>query len=149
MNKAYRKIIRYEFDVDGEDFLLAPSGQRGCVLIEDAAKNGQEDTHFYGSLILVGGVWKLDEDSVTDLKYYFDSRLIDNIENYIAENGIPHELITKSEFEDNRTAQVPTFEEAWAEKEREGYQYGEDTLEHVRLGWEMSSAVENVRRSST
>lgn len=30
-----------------------------------------------------------------------------------------------------------TFEEAWAEKEREGFQYGEDALEYVRFGWEL------------
>ncbi len=30
-----------------------------------------------------------------------------------------------------------TFEEVWAEKEAEGYQYGEDALEQVRLGWEL------------
>jgi regulator of replication initiation timing len=31
-----------------------------------------------------------------------------------------------------------TFEQAWAEKEREGYQYGSDALEHVRFGWELA-----------
>lgn len=32
---------------------------------------------------------------------------------------------------------MKTFEQAWAEKERAGYQYGHDALEQVRLGWEM------------
>jgi hypothetical protein len=39
-----------------------------------------------------------------------------------------------------------TFEQAWAEKERKGYQYGEDALEHVRMGWDMAHrnlAVQN------
>lgn len=31
-----------------------------------------------------------------------------------------------------------TFKEVWAEKQAEGYQYGEDALEHVRLGWELA-----------
>jgi hypothetical protein len=31
-----------------------------------------------------------------------------------------------------------TFEQAWALKEAEGYQYGEDALEQVRMGWEMA-----------
>lgn len=31
-----------------------------------------------------------------------------------------------------------TFEQAWAVKEAEGYQYGEDALEKVRIGWEMA-----------
>jgi hypothetical protein len=30
-----------------------------------------------------------------------------------------------------------SFEEAWRLKEAEGYQYGQDALEQVRLGWEM------------
>jgi hypothetical protein len=33
-----------------------------------------------------------------------------------------------------------TFEQAWAEKERAGYQYGEDALEQVRMGWDMAQA---------
>lgn len=31
-----------------------------------------------------------------------------------------------------------TFEKAWAEKEREGYQYGQDALEQVSFGWELA-----------
>lgn len=31
-----------------------------------------------------------------------------------------------------------TFEEAWAEKERQGYQYGKDALEQVRFGWKIA-----------
>jgi hypothetical protein len=34
----------------------------------------------------------------------------------------------------------PTFEEVWAEKERQGYQYGHDALEQVRFGWELCMA---------
>lgn len=33
-----------------------------------------------------------------------------------------------------------TFEEAWAAKEAEGFRYGADALEQVRLGWEMRGA---------
>ena len=33
-----------------------------------------------------------------------------------------------------------TFEEAWADKEKAGYQYGEDALEHVKFGWEIALA---------
>lgn len=32
---------------------------------------------------------------------------------------------------------MKTFEQAWAEKEAEGYQYGRDALEQVRFGWEL------------
>ncbi len=31
-----------------------------------------------------------------------------------------------------------SFEEAWAAKEAEGYQYGDDALEQVQLGWELA-----------
>lgn len=34
-----------------------------------------------------------------------------------------------------------TFEQAWAHKEAEGYQYGEDALEQVRMGWEMAKGL--------
>ena len=33
-----------------------------------------------------------------------------------------------------------TFDEAWAEKERTGYQYGKDALEQVRFGWDIAMA---------
>lgn len=35
---------------------------------------------------------------------------------------------------------MTTFEEVWAKKAAEGYQYGEDALEHVRFGWEIHEA---------
>lgn len=35
-----------------------------------------------------------------------------------------------------------TFEQAWAKKEAEGYQYGSDALEHVRFGWEIAMNTE-------
>lgn len=36
--------------------------------------------------------------------------------------------------------QMRSFEEVWAEKEAEGYQYGHDALEQVRFGWELCQA---------
>lgn len=35
-----------------------------------------------------------------------------------------------------------TFEEVWAQKEREGYQYGREALENVRFGWELRELEE-------
>ncbi|WP_257556494.1 hypothetical protein [Sphingobium sp. CFD-2] len=35
----------------------------------------------------------------------------------------------------------PSFEQVWATKEAEGYQYGEDALEQVRFGWELAVAA--------
>jgi len=40
-----------------------------------------------------------------------------------------------------------TFEEAWAAKEREGYRYGEDALELVRLGWQIRDGCEGEPRA--
>ena len=39
---------------------------------------------------------------------------------------------------------MKTFEEAWDEKEREGFSYGHDALEQVHLGWEMRAACEKL-----
>lgn len=38
---------------------------------------------------------------------------------------------------DNPLPPRPTFEEAWKQKEAEGYQYGPEALEGVRFGWEI------------
>lgn len=37
---------------------------------------------------------------------------------------------------------MKTFEQAWAEKEAQGYQYGESALEGVRFGWQIRADVE-------
>ena len=39
---------------------------------------------------------------------------------------------------------MKTFEEAWADKEAEGYQYGRDALEQVRFGWELALAARDA-----
>jgi hypothetical protein len=36
---------------------------------------------------------------------------------------------------------LPTFDDAWAAKEAEGYRYGRDALENVRFGWELALAA--------
>lgn len=38
-----------------------------------------------------------------------------------------------------------TFEEAWAEKVEQGYQYGEDALQGVRFGWDIHEDVKRRR----
>lgn len=42
-----------------------------------------------------------------------------------------------------------TFDRAWAVKEAQGYDYGEDALEQVRLGWEMAleAAAQHLEQS--
>jgi hypothetical protein len=42
---------------------------------------------------------------------------------------------------------VKTFKEAWAAKEREGYQYGGDALENVEFGWEIACAEMKVNEA--
>lgn len=44
-----------------------------------------------------------------------------------------------------RSPGVPTFEEAWAQKEAEGYQYGRDALERVQFGWEIRDGYESAQ----
>lgn len=39
---------------------------------------------------------------------------------------------------------MKTFEQAWAEKEAEGYRYGADALEQVRFGWEIACATQEA-----
>jgi hypothetical protein len=39
------------------------------------------------------------------------------------------------------TPACQTFEEAWAKKEAEGYQYGPDAMEQVRFGWEIAKGL--------
>jgi hypothetical protein len=43
---------------------------------------------------------------------------------------------TPEEF--NEQVSRPTFEDVWALKEAEGYQYGEDALEQVKFGWQLA-----------
>ncbi len=42
-------------------------------------------------------------------------------------------------------ARARSFDEAWATMEALGYQYGEDALEQVRLGWEVAQAAMRPR----
>ncbi len=42
----------------------------------------------------------------------------------------------KVEINDKSQDQI-SFDQAWKEKEKEGYQYGRDALEQVRFGWEI------------
>lgn len=40
---------------------------------------------------------------------------------------------------------APSFEEAWAEKEKAGYKYGPDALEQVKFGWEIRDSWRNPK----
>jgi hypothetical protein len=41
-------------------------------------------------------------------------------------------------------AEPKTFEEVWAEKEKEGYRYGESALEQVRFGWDLACGFRSL-----
>ncbi len=57
------------------------------------------------------------------------------------------QTLIKSIREENDRALSRSFEEAWAEKEKEGYQYGEDALEQVHFGWELAmNAIKGEQR---
>lgn len=50
----------------------------------------------------------------------------------------------RKEVEADMLGKLGSFENAWHEKVKEGYQYGEDALEQVRFGWEI--AVETLKK---
>lgn len=59
------------------------------------------------------------------------------------DSALAHAFLAGTEHmsELSKLRQTKTFEEAWAEKEAEGYEYGEDALEHVRFGWDLRGDV--------
>ena len=48
------------------------------------------------------------------------------------------EKAPRESWPDLASRATATFEEAWAAKEAEGYQYGPDALEGVRFGWDLA-----------
>lgn len=75
-NESYTKRVEYDFVVDGEAFAVGPikTGNNGSryAYIEETRKNGQEDTHMSGYLVLTNGAWEWHEDEGSD---QFDSYL--------------------------------------------------------------------------
>lgn len=51
----------------------------------------------------------------------------------------------RKDVEADMLGKLDNFENAWHEKMKEGYLYGEDALEQVRFGWEI--AVEMLKKS--
>jgi hypothetical protein len=50
----------------------------------------------------------------------------------------PLDAADQVEFLYSIPKELPTFEEVWAEKEAQGYRYGEDALEQVKFGFELA-----------
>lgn len=50
----------------------------------------------------------------------------------------------RKEVEADMLGKLDNFEDAWHEKVKEGYRYGEDALEQVRFGWEI--AIEMLKK---
>ncbi len=48
---------------------------------------------------------------------------------------------TKQELDGLLAANDRSFDEVWAEKEQQGYRYGQDALEQVRFGWGIAQEI--------
>lgn len=86
--KAYDRVVEYHFKVDGEVFSITDFGD-DYVCVEEVRKNGQEDTHMSGVLVLDENrkfVW---EDGYNMFIEYGWKRLADGIRKYINTHGIP------------------------------------------------------------
>ncbi len=87
---AYRRTTAWLFTADGVDFAItAYSSDR--VYVEESRKNGQEDTHFYGELTVEDGRWVLEDEARDHLDMYERETTADALEEYLNQNGLPHE----------------------------------------------------------
>lgn len=97
MNDKYRKIVQYVFNAYGTDYLLN-GWNNDSVCVEEARKNGQEDTHFYAGFDRIDGKWHPDEAMREDAAgeeawEYFKCNLEEaqHIADFFNEHGLPDE----------------------------------------------------------
>ena len=90
MNEAaYLKEIRYYFIAGGEDWYITDIGPdrddptKTWVSVEEARKNGQEDTHMWGEFCFETGEW-IEKCNL----HYGEDRAIAA---YVRTNGLPKE----------------------------------------------------------
>ena len=90
MNEAaYLKEIRYYFIAGGEDWYITDIGPdrddptKTWVFVEEARKNGQEDTHMCGGFCFETGEW-IEKCNL----HYGEDRAIAA---YVRTNGLPKE----------------------------------------------------------
>jgi hypothetical protein len=87
----YIKVITYCFKAGGVEFAVVAFSATS-VEIEETAKNGQEDTHFYGNLTCgEDGQWTLEEYSRERLERYEGAAVADAIEDFFNQWGPPLE----------------------------------------------------------
>jgi hypothetical protein len=85
---AYKKVTSYHFDVCDEVIAITEVGQN-FVVVEEARKNGQEDTHMVGVLVqLLDGSFLWDEGERSFVVNH-SRALADGIRKYLDKHGIP------------------------------------------------------------
>lgn len=111
---AYELYRGYRFEVCGEQIEVSDvhadrSGKK-CVFVEETRKNGQEDCHMSGELILCDDKWSWDEGGRDSFDTYGSPKLSQAIVDFL--NANPHPGLFR------REPPTLSFEEA-AELEKE------------------------------
>lgn len=89
MIEPYRKDIKYYFEAGGEGWYITDIGPdrddpaKTWVFVEEARKNGQEDTHMCGGFCFETGEW----GEKCNLNYGEDKAIL----SYVKTNGLPKE----------------------------------------------------------
>ena len=90
MTSGYIACVTYEFEISDEIYSIETGDTDGTLFVEEARKNGQEDTHMQGVLVLKGGVWGWDADDPQNFDTYGGDGLADEIAAYVNRNGAPN-----------------------------------------------------------
>lgn len=86
--RPYRRVTAYHFRVEGEEIAITQIGQ-DYVCVEEVSKNGQEDTHMAGVLVMTTDgqfVWEEGEEMFAR---YTDQSVADGIREYLNKHGLP------------------------------------------------------------
>lgn len=85
--EAYAKVVHYYFVVDNEIMAITDVGD-DYVCVEETRKNGQEDCHMAGVLVLDGSKFVCSEGKSTFVDYASEE-LADGICDYLNTHGKP------------------------------------------------------------
>ena len=87
---AYKKVVKYLFEVGGERW-YAEKQPNGTIDISETRNNGQEDTHMEGVLELnEKGKWQWESEENT-IRDYAGEKMAFNILKYINSNPLPND----------------------------------------------------------
>jgi hypothetical protein len=86
--RPYTKVVAYHFEVQGESLAITNIG-KDHIYIEDTRKNGQEDTHMFGVLLLTCGGTYIWEDEDNMFVRYHSKELANEIRRYVNKHGCP------------------------------------------------------------